>query len=810
MGTINIRNINTEECSCPKLGEQVSNNLYADLENSRYTTVEQTFKVKNLLSELKSDWQKAEARKNLKTTDIVKFTQTKFGEGPNDENVWEMVTSVGGQQKIYRFVVKNGSGVQLPEIRIGNVTLVDSEPSIQVFQGDSEIVFDFALPRGFQGEPGPRGASISKVTLYYKTSSSSTSAPSSGWSTSYTEPTASQPYLWTYLSFTMSDNKQLKSSAFILKNYQASTPGSGSIQLSTTIVDNPNMAVASSTLKEALDKKADTDMLKTINGQSIYKTSDGDSDNITISGGGTSIQVDNTLDQDSSHAIENGAVTKAILDRALISNFAKINNTPVYDPNNPGKNIEIPTSLNNFSVGVYSSEENANATICFFPDGLLQGVGLYNILLRDGSITGNDGRVYKYNPNKLYHIYNDGSFEELENDETKGQWTTFDDTRNLVYYNYINRKGHNRQLTTLKHYGEIIPSNTVLYAQTSDTAYFSLQVSGPFFGDDDGNTKVKVDFDDSKIQIEQVEVTGITQYQTNKNEWLVRMARVDLYPIFNIPRVSKTNITSGSYIQFDNTNYHKSKYFIIRRKYNKRTSGPAYEDLTIPLNTTITLSTPVENIEVLVKFSKSYLLFKRNEQSLTSLITPYNPKFKTNASGNIAYRGVVTKATSQDALQNNLYITGSFANDVVASNFNMNLDKKYCYYIKVRTKPNAYFFKMAAKWNDWAKSNGTNSSRLYDSSIRGFADELTDSYFYKYGESIFSTILYQCRVEDGDVTHYIPNMKLLNNGKAEIKLDLEYYATVNGTELLIEEIGVLEYDDNDPVEIGQSKLVIKK
>jgi len=94
----------------------------------------------------------------------------------------------------------------------------------------------------------------------------------------------------------MSDNKQLKSSAFILKNYQASTPGSGSIQLSTTIVDNPNMAVASSTLKEALDKKADTDMLKTINGQSIYKTSDGDSDNITISGGGTSIQVDNTLD----------------------------------------------------------------------------------------------------------------------------------------------------------------------------------------------------------------------------------------------------------------------------------------------------------------------------------------------------------------------------------------------------------------------------------------------------------------------------------------------------------------------------------
>jgi len=45
-------------------------------------------------------------------------------------------------------------------------------------------------------------------------------------------------------------------------------------------------------------------------------------------------------------------------------------------------------------------------------------------------------------------------------------------------------------------------------------------------------------------------------------------------------------------------------------------------------------------------------------------------------------------------------------------------------------------------------------------------------------------------------------MKLLNNGKAEIKLDLEYYATVNGTELLIEEIGVLEYDDNDPVEIG--------
>jgi len=32
------------------------------------------FKVKNLFGELKSDWQKAEARKNLKVNEIVKFT----------------------------------------------------------------------------------------------------------------------------------------------------------------------------------------------------------------------------------------------------------------------------------------------------------------------------------------------------------------------------------------------------------------------------------------------------------------------------------------------------------------------------------------------------------------------------------------------------------------------------------------------------------------------------------------------------------------------------------------------------------------
>ena len=662
MSVINIKNIKKEDCACPKLGEKVTkpNPCITDdinYANNYQNSGEQMFKVKNLFGELKSDWQKAEARKNLKVNEIVRFTQTKIGQNPGDENVWEMVTSTGGEQKIYRFVVKNGESGKLPKIEIGTVTFSDATPSVNLTQNDDKITLNFVLPKAQQGNDG---ASVSKVTLYYKLTSSNTTAPTSGWSTSFQEPTSSNPYLWAYLSFTTTNNKELKSSAFLLRTYQSANPG-GSFELLSEITDSTTQAVQSKAIKNALEEKADIDKFGKINGVNIYDGGDfeisstGTIDSSLLENSpnpvqnkviteaihdlqeqiernqGGNITVDTSLNEDSSHPVTNSAITRALAKCIKPSQLVTINGKQLlYDPQSPTNDILIGDGFE-ASIKVCGENDTADANLCFFQQRPLQGVALYNDLLQNGSVTGTDGKVYTYSPSVLYHLYDDGSFITIEDDREQGHWV--DDYKGYARYKYLDQNGNIKsQVTSLPYYGRVIPGVRMLYATAGDTAYGQLRVGGPFYAD---VTEVTIEYDQSKINIYEVvsvntkvldKIVGGNGREDvsfrNKPE-----NRTVYYP-------NKKRIKSGDTYKFG---YNENRTQQIRRYndnvmliYERVWNNP--EELKTPISVNVNFKTKDETKTVTVLFGETQILYKSGN-FYTSLSSNNQKTFLTITKG---------------------------------------------------------------------------------------------------------------------------------------------------------------------------------
>ena len=157
---VNLNSIRSDGCDCnkPKKTSCGCHNHAPQPCHQAIDLSNQYFKVKNLFSELKSEWQRTEARSNLGVTDIVDFKQIKFGEGSGDTNIWEMVTSKGGSQKVYDFVVKNGEKGESATISIGDVFSLNAgeRPTVNNVGTASNAVLNFGIPKG---DVGPRGKS---------------------------------------------------------------------------------------------------------------------------------------------------------------------------------------------------------------------------------------------------------------------------------------------------------------------------------------------------------------------------------------------------------------------------------------------------------------------------------------------------------------------------------------------------------------------------------------------------------------------------------------------------------------------------
>lgn len=157
---VNLNSIRSDNCDCNK-PKKTSCGCHDHNPQPCYQTIDlsnQYFKVKNLFGELKSEWQRTEARSNLGVTDIIELKQIKFGEGSGDTNIWEMVTSKGGSQKVYDFVVKNGEKGESATINVGDVFSLNSgeRPIVNNVGTASNAILNFGIPKG---EPGAAGKS---------------------------------------------------------------------------------------------------------------------------------------------------------------------------------------------------------------------------------------------------------------------------------------------------------------------------------------------------------------------------------------------------------------------------------------------------------------------------------------------------------------------------------------------------------------------------------------------------------------------------------------------------------------------------
>lgn len=76
----------------------------------------------------------------------------------------------------------------------------------------------FTIVKQRQGANGTNGKGIASITVYYATNNS-TSAPTSGWSTSFTAPTETAKYLWTYQVTTFTDGSTETTTPHVIGTY---------------------------------------------------------------------------------------------------------------------------------------------------------------------------------------------------------------------------------------------------------------------------------------------------------------------------------------------------------------------------------------------------------------------------------------------------------------------------------------------------------------------------------------------------------------------------------------------------------------
>lgn len=141
----------TQSCGCS--GSQQGHQT-VDLSN-------QYFKVPNLFGELKSEWQRAEARSNLGITDILNFEQTVISDYSEGPNVWTMTASKGGNKILYNFVVKNGAKGESATIEIVDIQSLSpgSKPVCTQVGTENHAKYILGIPAGQGGEKGEQGES---------------------------------------------------------------------------------------------------------------------------------------------------------------------------------------------------------------------------------------------------------------------------------------------------------------------------------------------------------------------------------------------------------------------------------------------------------------------------------------------------------------------------------------------------------------------------------------------------------------------------------------------------------------------------
>lgn len=153
---VNLNSIKSNSCDCNKPKTTQCGCSHPQQITPAFDLNDQFFKVKNLFGELKTEWQRTEARSNLGITDILGLEQEQQSSESEGVNVWRMDTSKGGTKRSYYFTVKNGAAGQTPKINIGETYILESgqAPTVSAEGDKTNIVLHFGLPKGAKGQKG--------------------------------------------------------------------------------------------------------------------------------------------------------------------------------------------------------------------------------------------------------------------------------------------------------------------------------------------------------------------------------------------------------------------------------------------------------------------------------------------------------------------------------------------------------------------------------------------------------------------------------------------------------------------------------
>ena len=107
---VNLNSIKSGSCDCNKPKTNQCGCNHSQPLTPAFDLSDQYFKVKNLFGELKTEWQRTEARSNLGITDILGLEQEIESRESKGVNVWRMDVSKGGNKRNYFFNVSHIHG----------------------------------------------------------------------------------------------------------------------------------------------------------------------------------------------------------------------------------------------------------------------------------------------------------------------------------------------------------------------------------------------------------------------------------------------------------------------------------------------------------------------------------------------------------------------------------------------------------------------------------------------------------------------------------------------------------------------------
>jgi hypothetical protein len=482
--------------------------------------------------------------------------------------------------------------------------------------------------------------------------------------------------------------------------------------------------------------------IKTINGIDILNTSNG-----------SNLQLQTPISDLA--AIRSGAAAGATavqpsqLKTITIENTAYplVGNGTIVIPNNGGGGGGTPVSV------LDEGEEVPTSGVYFFADSPSQVEGDYNSLLQTAGFS--PGNLYYLSPAKrIVNGVEEGYLGYNTSD------ASLDVRDNVVYIN--------NQMTTTKYYGDVVVSNTVRMADTSDTAYISFMVACPFAAN---LTTVRVGYNSNDVSVKYLRTAGTS---TTSPDW--------------------ANVPSGGFTFRSIGGGMKTVLKVIRKDKNYNTKKEVI----------ITFNNGYEDVQAKIVYNKTTVYFKGddvgNECQNGFSISDTNQYIQTSRNGQ--GDSVLLPSNKRNRFAKIYENTGN--NSILSYEYNdksdcllkydvpIDLSKYNVIYLVTDTVSNDSWIELCAFLKNWGGIYRPADHVLEDREMMYAIQNFNNSYYnvndlglegsiiQKFGNTVLKCPIHKTRL-------------LANNSYKDILVNL--YVIIFRRALRVKEFGVITYDN---------------